>query len=125
MAIGTGWAEGAWVDAAWVTEAWDDVPRKLPVAVDRLLLQGDQVQHRASGGSAHIIFMESLQKEVDFIGSTTIYIGLAAPGTFFNAADWQIKRIDFANDGDITQLWAEGDVKFDNIWDNRASLTYI
>jgi hypothetical protein len=37
------------------------------------------------------------------------------------AAIWQIQRR--RTDG-TESTWADGDVYFDNIWDNRASLTY-
>jgi hypothetical protein len=49
------------------------------------------------------------------------YVGEAAIGTTTSAASWRIKRIDSAT-GVILQ-WAGSGV-FDQIWDNRASLSY-
>lgn len=42
-------------------------------------------------------------------------------------ATWMIKKITMTEgDGSqiITEQFADGDIKYDNIWDNRASLTY-
>jgi hypothetical protein len=63
--------------------------------------------------------------QVDEEGNTT-YIGYADAGTPTNGANWAIKKIVITNtngcDADIT--WADGNTNFDNVWDNRASLTY-
>ena len=56
-----------------------------------------------------------------------IYIGEAIPGSgATSAAVWRIKRLEFLSvvEDDIEQLWADGDANFDNIWDDRTSLTY-
>jgi len=50
------------------------------------------------------------------------YVGEASIGTATSAASWRIKKVDSAS-GIIIQ-WADGNASFDNIWDNRASLTY-
>lgn len=63
------------------------------------------------------------RKEIDDVGGTVLYIGEASPGTATSAASWRIKRITFTGD-DASTVWADGDENFDNIWDNRASLTY-
>lgn len=49
------------------------------------------------------------------------YIGLAMPGTTTSTAKWLIVRQTLST-GDLDH--ADGDDKFDNIWDNRASLSY-
>lgn len=54
-------------------------------------------------------------------GATYTYIGNAVPGSADAAAVWQIKRL---TNADNTIIWADGDALADNIWDNRASLTY-
>jgi hypothetical protein len=60
--------------------------------------------------------------QVDSVGSTT-YLGYADPGTLTSAALWAVKRvIETGNDVSIT--WADGDNSFDNIWDDRLTLTY-
>lgn len=51
------------------------------------------------------------------------YIGEAAPGTSESSANWRIFILD--NSTSITKKkWADGNGNFDNIWSNRASLTY-
>lgn len=55
-------------------------------------------------------------------GVTYAYYGWALPGTATSAASWRIARWTIANVQEL--LWADGDTDFDNIWDNRASLSY-
>jgi hypothetical protein len=74
-------------------------------------------------GANWVTNLTQLTKEVDFVGTTTIYIGEAQPGTATSAASWRISRTVFTGD-DSTKLFADGNSNFDNIWDNRASLSY-
>lgn len=50
------------------------------------------------------------------------YVGYAPSGSLDSQAVWQIMRID-ALSGDKVE-YADGNTLFDNVWDNRASLTY-
>jgi hypothetical protein len=51
------------------------------------------------------------------------YIGKAAIGTATSSALWQLSRLNKTSS--ITQVgWADSDEDFDNIWDNRVSLSY-
>ena len=50
------------------------------------------------------------------------YLGKAAPGTATSAASWQIQKIDETTGTVIT--WADGNSSFDNVYDNRESLSY-
>lgn len=59
---------------------------------------------------------------LDESASPITYIGLAALGSDTSQAVWQIKKIDETSGIEIT--FADGNADFDNIWDNRASLTY-
>jgi len=60
--------------------------------------------------------------QLDDTGSST-YIGEAFPGTPTSSALWRIKRVvETGPDSEIT--WADGNSDFDNIWDNRLSLSY-
>lgn len=54
-------------------------------------------------------------------GATYTYIGEADPGSAEGDAVWRVKRMTNAT---TTILWADGDTNFDNVWTNRASLTY-
>lgn len=65
-------------------------------------------------------FRKLLYDEVD---ATTTYIGFAAPGTATSAAGWMIERLTFTGP-DIAIDFADGNAEFDNVWDNRASLSY-
>lgn len=59
---------------------------------------------------------------VDEASATITYVGKALPGTTTSSALWQIQRIDTT--GDLTIKWADGNADFDNVWDDRVSLTY-
>lgn len=60
---------------------------------------------------------------VDSPDSSTTYIGSAEPGSATSSASWRIQKILIS--GSITTLsWADGDLNFNNIWDDRGSLTY-
>jgi hypothetical protein len=61
--------------------------------------------------------------EVDEVSSSVTYVGIAAPGTATSAASWQIKKITTTG-ADIEIIFADGNSNFDNVWDDRASLTY-
>ena len=52
-----------------------------------------------------------------------IYIGKAAAGAVTSAAVWQICQLD-TSDGTV-KTWADGNGNYDNIWDNRTSLSYL
>ena len=64
-----------------------------------------------------------LAKRVDTTTTAnTIYVG-AAPVNSSNADPvWQMKKITTTNGADVT--WADGDGNYNNVWDNRASLSY-
>ena len=81
----------------------------------RPLSEGHDELITALGGGAKI-------KKIDEALPYT-YIGEAAVGTATSSASWRGKRIDDTNDPDSTILFA-GTGVFDQVWDNRASLTY-
>lgn len=58
----------------------------------------------------------------DTTTADTIYIGKAKTGTSSSDSDWQIKKIDTTSY--IVMTWADGDAEFNNVWDNRTSLSY-
>jgi hypothetical protein len=62
--------------------------------------------------------------EIRLDESTSIitYVGQANPGSITSTANWQIKRLD-STTGLVVE-WADGNSNFDNIWDNRAALSY-
>lgn len=66
----------------------------------------------------------------DYDGSANVvYSGWAEPGTDDEEDTWRICKFVYGTFGSETvvtqRLWADGDNKFDNVWDDRASLTYL
>lgn len=59
----------------------------------------------------------------DEVSSTVAYLGIAAIKSANSAPVWQIKKLDYTTGVDIK--WADGDQGFDNVWDDRATLTYL
>jgi YD repeat-containing protein len=62
----------------------------------------------------------------DYDGSgNLIYIGKAVIGTTKAQAFWQIQQLTYNGSNQLTDTkWADGDAKYDNIWNNRAGGTY-
>ena len=60
---------------------------------------------------------------LDEVSATLSYIGQARPRSATSAAVWRIKRLNTSSG--VQLLFADGDTFFDNVWDNRASLTYV
>lgn len=54
--------------------------------------------------------------------ANTTYIGKATIGTTTSSAAWQVAKLDTTSG--LVKTWADGNASFDNIWDNRTSLTY-
>lgn len=62
---------------------------------------------------------------IDKADSSNYYIGSCAAGSVTNtsSAVWRILRINIS--GSVKTIgYADGDLAFNNIWANRASLTY-
>ena len=58
----------------------------------------------------------------DTTTSNVTYLGWARPGTATNEAKWRIKKMD--DSSGLVVTWADGNTDFDNVWDNRASISY-
>ena len=52
------------------------------------------------------------------------YVGEAPPGSATSSAVWRIKKVTWSDSKATAVEWADGNTKFDNVWDDRASLTY-
>ena len=59
----------------------------------------------------------------DSVSATVQYKGEAIPGADVADPIWRVCKINVTGD-DIDIIWADGNTRFDNIWDNRASLSY-
>jgi len=72
----------------------------------------------------------TLATQIDDEGGSPqiIYKGEAAAGSVTSVAVWRMSRItvttDVGGNDDLATEWADGNTNFDNIWDNRASLSY-
>lgn len=55
--------------------------------------------------------------------STIMYFGYATAGSLTSAASWKIKKIEISGT-QVIVTHADSNSNYDNIWDNRASLTY-
>ena len=64
-------------------------------------------------------------KRVDFSADgLTIYKGEAAVGSAESAAAWRIRKLTLNAESDVTEVWADGDANFDNVWDDRLTIIY-
>lgn len=61
--------------------------------------------------------------QFDPASSTDNYLGIAPIGSATSAAVWQIRKITVLN-GAVSIQWADGNHLFDNVWDDRTSITY-
>lgn len=60
---------------------------------------------------------------IDEVDANTTYHCLAEPGTSTSSAKWRIRKISIV--ATVTTIaWADGNAEFDNIADNRLTLTY-
>ncbi len=53
-----------------------------------------------------------------------IYLGIAHPGTASSEAKWRIREYSYTGGDVVSILFADGNLNFDNVWDDRASLSY-
>lgn len=79
--------------------------------------QGELVVN--TGGGEEALRMD------DVTTTSVTYVGKAAIGTATSAALWQVKKIDESGTPQTLVItWADGDDSYNNVWDNRASLSY-
>lgn len=68
---------------------------------------------------------------LDYAGRTDgqpVYVGCADPTEDKTTADavWKIMKLEYdGNDQVISRKWADGDTLFNNVWDDRAALSYF
>jgi hypothetical protein len=70
---------------------------------------------QASKGSPYVVYLD------EQVGVS--YVGKAAPKSATSAPVWQIQRL-LTTGAVLSVTFADGDRNFDNVWDDRASLTY-
>jgi hypothetical protein len=62
--------------------------------------------------------------EYDATTGNALYVGWALPGAAGSAASWRIAKPVFTGQELTGVVWADGNGNFDNVWDNRVSLSY-
>jgi hypothetical protein len=89
------------------------------------VIAGVQAYTFIKQASSHVFQVDSVNyaTRVDEASSTVTYIGKAAIGSSSANAVWQIKKITISGTETII-TYADSDAELDNIWDDRASLTY-
>lgn len=62
---------------------------------------------------------------MDPVSSTITYSGKASSKSLTSDPVWQISKFVFdSNRNLLSQTWANGNGNYENVWDNRAALTY-
>lgn len=103
-----------------------------PTAVTRQVdPAGDSIKTFQDGTGQHVQAVVQVDAEgalpgpavrIATAGNIT-YVGKAAIGALPSAPVWQIQRLDETSG--LVLTWADGDPSYNNVWDNRASLTYL
>jgi hypothetical protein len=88
----------------------------------------DYEEHGAAGDVStgrRLKYTQSVPMAVrtDPASDTVLYVGQAKPGTLTSQALWRISKVDTSSGTVIT--FADGDDLYNNVWDDRATLTYI
>jgi hypothetical protein len=64
----------------------------------------------------------SLTFFLDDSASPVLYMGWALPGSLESEAKWRICKVDTSSG--VSMKYADGNINFDNIWENRVGLSY-
>lgn len=67
--------------------------------------------------------MATYDLKIDETDGSVFYAGQALPASPAASAVWQIQRITLGVDS-IDVVFADGDINFDNVWNDRLSLFY-
>lgn len=67
--------------------------------------------------------VKNIRKEVDTTDGSVIYTAWAKRGSTTSEAVWRIKRTTISGSS-IKDEWADSNLNFDNVFDDRGSLTY-
>lgn len=66
-----------------------------------------------------------IEDDTPLAGQTTIYKGWSSPGAgASSAAVWKVQRLVLNDEDDIIDSGFAGTALFDQVWDNRAALSY-
>lgn len=81
-------------------------------------------EHQHNAAARRVVTVAKAEKTlIDQVNSNNIYIGRAILGSATSDPVWQIFKITIV--GTITSLeYADGQLDFTKVWDNRASYSY-
>ena len=82
------------------------------------------VNYGEQGNESIVIQMVKYIQRMAYSGNLVEYIGVAQPGSLTSESKWQIRKMSYSGNLTTAILFADGNTNFDNIWDNRASLSY-
>jgi len=71
-----------------------------------------------------VVELPTYTKRVDVASSTVTYIGEAVAGSADSDPVWRIQKSISNTEGDLNIFFADGENKFNQVWANRASLSY-
>jgi hypothetical protein len=80
------------------------------------------VRQDDGGTTPWLVAEEGQALRFDGAASPILYLGTAAAGADPAAAVWRIQQIDTTSG--VVMLWADGNTQYDNVWNDRASLSY-
>lgn len=71
----------------------------------------------------------SESEQYNFVGEydgsdNLIYAGFALPGVLTSEPRWKIMKLNYTGTNLVSTQRADGNKKFDNVWDDRATLSY-
>lgn len=82
---------------------------------------GSDGEHFLSSFATDLLLTQSIAYDAS---GNTEYIGYALPGTSKASPKWLIKKLTYDGSNRVTEVqFANGVIAFDQIWDNRASVS--
>lgn len=118
VADGADVALGARADAAWSSGSGTVIAILKAVHAMLDALQIDTASLIALAEEA-----QDYTSRLDDAGGGVTYVGKAPAGATPASASWQVKRLT-ESAGDLTIEFADGNSSFDNVWNDRATLSY-
>ena len=91
---------------------------------DDILIQGKTYPHRVNEKGEAFVTTSANLTDYEQVSSVLAYVWIRPAGTLDSTASSQVKKLVFNAAGDVTTTCADGNLNFDNVWADRASLTY-
>jgi hypothetical protein len=107
------------------TSKWVNVPLNLSGGASNQVLVKQSGTNYDYQWEDMVLNEPAYTKLLDQASATILYLGEAVPESLEADPVWRIQRIESNVSGDVEEVrYAEGGL-FDQIWNNRASLTYV